>query len=773
MALCASPITTRDRIKRLVQLVHDLDVDINCVDVNGNNPLLLLCRTNRCSDLLPCIQSLLLCHDTNRQININHRNLQGWNALLLLCRYHTDENLVDFVRLLIQYGIDSSAKNKDGYNALLLLSRHYNNDNLIEILSLLFRHNKGDFDVNCRTNYGSNCLSLLCRYYNCGNLAEIIRLLISYGININSKNNDMRTPLTILCRFRGCENIIDCARLLIENGADVYCADSNGWNALQFICSNYCRENVIEIVRCLLMAVPLPRKIISWRTQSGITALEAFSRNWSGMLHYLLDELSAGVQLDVQSMGRIILNASLLGCLHSVKKLMLCLSAVPIDVNCKSPFDHLENVATHSFSLCKECSQDSVNEFRKKLESAVRRRLIFIHTPQQKKKEMFNNKITYNDICTYRHESRHRHISVPSFQKWLKLLSAWHDSNTITMKKINHYLDKHSHPSYDNHYVCKWCQVSRDVDDYLFRLLYKVKEIDPLFEIKQYDRYGSSYEKTNIFLPCEFDRIVTLKHFRQSSLNCKQVVYAGTCREADSSLEVNEPINSSSLLRHLTHLVDAAKDSVSSVHIFGPIIGYAETCVTVHFLYRGRHPPAMKASVDISVAVDICIEQSSETVTFPKWCHIPSCVPAFLVPYRRTEGSHWQITYPTVERDLLLRAGDVVARVYQLIKFLFSIQAQKTKQNRKKNIPRNICPSSYAVKTCLIQYLVFHSPPPWDSNDIIRHAIGVLEQYPMNSSEMKSFFGSNVFVYEISENSRNSVSEIISKLLAIKKNSLF
>jgi hypothetical protein len=675
--------------------------------------------------------------------------------------------------LLIRHGIDLNAKNDDGCNALLLLSRYYNNENLLEILSLLFQHSI-NFDVNCRTDFGSNSLSLLVRYYSHENLPDVIRLLISHGINVNSKNNNMRTPLIILCCFRGSKDLIDCVRLLIENRADVNCADSGGWNALQFICRNYCRENVIEIVRCL-SAVPSPAKIIGWRTKNGITALEAFSRNWSGRLHSLLGELSAGIRLrlDMQSMGRIILNASLLGCPHSVKKLMLYLPAVPIDVNYKTPLDYLEEVATQSFSLCKECSQDdrdlnhdSVDELREQFEFAPR---FFVQSPH-KKKEIFYNKVTYNDICTYRNDSRDRHVLVPSFQKWLRLLSAWHDSNTISMKKINDYLDKHSHPSYDNHYFCKWCQVSRDVDAYLIRLLHKIKEIDPLFEIERYNLYGSSSEKTDVFLPCEFDKVVVLKHFRQSASNCKQVIYAGTCREADSSLlEADESINSSSLLLHFTQLVDTAKDSVSSVHVFGPIVGYGETCVTIHFLYRGRYPPAMKASVDITVAVDFCKEQSNTvTAIFPKWCSIPRHVPAFLVPYRRTAGSHWQITYPTVERDLLLSAGDCVARVYQLLKLLFSLQAHKTKQDRKLDIPRKICPSSYAIKTCLIEYLVFHSPPPWESKDTIRHAIGVLKQYPMNSSEMKSFFDNSMFVYEISEKSRNFVSEVISKLLKME-----
>lgn len=766
MVLCASPIATKDRVQKIVDFVQDPDVDLNCVDRNGNSPLLLLCRMNHCEDLQSCIQAILspnpsICHLSRKKLNINHRNHQGWNALLLLCRYHTDENLIEILYLLIDFGIDVRATSNDGWNALLLLSRHYKNENLLHIVQLLI--DDGKLDINQRTNFGTNSLALLCRYYTRGNLVEIIRYLIDRGIDINCKNQDRRTPLGILCRFRGSENVIDIVQLLIKKGADVNCSDYDGWNPLLFLLNNYTRDNLKRIVEKFLT---LNSSIdIGWKTKNGITALEALSRNWSGMFHSLLDELSYGVRYDSQSMGRIILNVSLLGCLSSVRHLIMYrLFAVPVDVdtNCQiTPFDHLEQLTKTSFSLCKQCTPFSLQDVQELRKMFKFTQTIEIKRTVWRKDKEFQNKINYNDYSTYRHEGRARHIPVPFLEEWLTISNLWHTKTTAPLyKMVQNYLEKNSHPLLSNHSDCNWCRVAQDVDDYLQPLFNRIKILDPLFETKPLIGYGSSTEKTGVFLPSESDRAVVLVHFRQSPTNAKQVFYAGTCPKASSTLMENEPINSSSLLRYFYKLVNAVKDCAKSVHVFGPIVGYSETCVTIHFLYRGLHPPAIKASVDITLAIEM--EQPVMQIDLPEWCAIPYPLPSFLVPWRRSEGSHWQVTYFTVERDLLSLAGDCVAKVHKLLKFLLVLHEENN--NQKKDIPRKFCPSSYALKTCVIQYLIRCSPPPWHSRDIVRHAIGVLRQYPTDSSELKSFFDPDLVVYEVSQKSKRSVLEVIDKL---------
>ena len=462
MVLCANPTATKHRLRRIEQLIQDPDVDINCVDRNGNNALLLLCRMNRCDDLYACVQILLRGHQSvggHKRIDVNHHNLQGWNALLLLCRYHTDENLIDLFHLLIQHGINLRTK-VNNWTALLLLSRHYNNENLLEIAKLYLKHNQGY--INCRTDFGTNCLGLLCRYYNCKNLPDIVKLYINHGIDVNCKNNDRRSALVILCRFRGSDNVVDCIRLLIENGADINCADYEGWNALHFLCNNYARDNLVDLV---CYSTFHSHMITRSKTNCGVTALEALSRNWTGMLHSLLHKLSVGVEFDDQSLGRIIFNASLLGCFDSVVALMTRLWSVPIDSNLKDPSDYLEEVANQSFSLCSEClpiTKDHIKHMR----------MVFSLAPKIKiqpmwKKKVFVNEINYNDQCTYRHDGLTRNISLPSYNEWLQLCSAWHDDNTVTIEKIDNYLSKHSHPPGSNHSSCNWCLVTQDVDQVL------------------------------------------------------------------------------------------------------------------------------------------------------------------------------------------------------------------------------------------------------------------------------------------------------------------
>lgn len=759
LKLCANPTSTNDRVRRIEQFVQDPDADVNCVDSDGNNALLLLCRVNRCDDLYACIEALLQnrksVEDCRIRIDINHQNKQGWNALLLLCRYHNDENLIHLFYLLIQHGINVRAKTKYGFTVLLLLSRYYDNENLLEI-ALLYLENGGDIDINCTTNFGSNSLNLLCRYYSCANLLDVIKFYIEHGIDVNYKNYDHRNALVILCRFRGSDNVIDCVKLLVENGSDINCADIDGWNALHFLCSNYSKKNLAKLVSYLTSHSPL---LIRSKTNFGMTALEALSRNWIGVFHSLLNKLSAGVELDVQSLGGIILNTALLGCVHSTRALMLRLGAVPVDAELKDPFNYLEDVMKKSFGLCNECRCFSTNEIenlRNEFKLAFRIRILPVW-----KKSVFVNEINYNDHRTYRHDSRTRHVSLPSFPEWLQLCSTWHENNTISMEKIGDYLGKHSHPQVSNHSNCNWCQVADDVDNYLFQLLDKIKEIDPLFEAKQFHKYGSSSEKTDVFLPSEFDRLVVLKHFRSSPYNPQEVVYAGTFPETDS-LEVNQPINSSSLLLHITDLIKAAKEIVSNVYIFGPIIGYSETCVTIHFLYRGRYPPTIKCSVDLTIAVEII--DPTTNIALPVWCQMPDNLPAYLVPFRRVDGSRWQTSYPTVERDLILKGGDCVVQVYKLLKLLVALH--RAKEVRKEEIPRKICPSSYALKTCLYLHM-FSYPPPWHFDDIIQHAIGVLNNYPKNSSELKSFFDQDQVIYEVSQKSKDFVSEIIGKLKAM------
>ena len=112
---------------------------------------------------------------------------------------------------------------------------------------------------------------------------------------------------------------------------------------------------------------------------------------------------------------------------------------------------------------------------------------------------------------------------------------------------------------------------------------------------------------------------------------------------------------------------------------------------------------------------------------------------------------------------MLLEAGDAVTRVYQLLKFLTALH--HSKENLKREIPRKSSLSSYALKTCLFRYMRHHyRPPPWQPEDILRHAVGILRQFPLYSCEMTSYFNKEIVVFNVTPKSKEAVREIISML---------
>jgi hypothetical protein len=244
-------------------------------------------------------------------------------------------------------------------------------------------------------------------------------------------------------------------------------------------------------------------------------------------------------------------------------------------------------------------------------------------------------------------------------------------------------------------------------------------------------------------------------------------------------------------LEHFEELIEATIDRINCVHIFSPQVTYGETCVTIHFLYRGDTPPAFKASVDITIVVqptasscrsaNDCDEDAKSNNNsccprnLPPWCRMieqANNCEFYLVPYRRN-GSQWRLSYPTLERDTLLQANEMVIRVYQLLKLLVALQ--HSKDERGVEIRRKFVPSSYAIKTCLLQYMKTVDPSTWPSatlattptprgDEMLRHAIGVLRHYPLRSAEMFSFFDPEIKALDVTQSSQSAISEIIAKL---------
>ena len=121
----------------LQRLASDKVIDINCTDLNGFTPLLVLCRNNRSNSLYPSLKALLRREDIDIKCSSVHSPV---SPLILLCRYYPLGDLIDSVRLLIQRGVAVDLKDKDGRDSLYLLCQYYPGECLIDIARLLVYH---------------------------------------------------------------------------------------------------------------------------------------------------------------------------------------------------------------------------------------------------------------------------------------------------------------------------------------------------------------------------------------------------------------------------------------------------------------------------------------------------------------------------------------------------------------------------------------------------------------------------------------------------------
>ncbi|KAI9558003.1 hypothetical protein GHT06_014756 [Daphnia sinensis] len=383
--------------------------------------------------------------------------------------------------------------------------------------------------------------------------------------------------------------------------------------------------------------------------------------------------------------------------------------------------------------------------------------------PLKHKRVIITNGTEVLNLCNF--NTTEKNICLPDFEEWKSIHAAWHcqGKSVITLgQSIFHYLDKHSHsreqcdksPS-----TCNWCRVGKDVEDYLNLLMDNVAELCPLFTTDQLVQTGSSAEKTNIFRASEFDHLAILKHFSQSPSDPNEIIYTGS--DPVTLKYANGPVNASELLNLFRKCITEAVELVQNDVLSSPKIILGRTGVTIYFIHGGRYPlEPMKISVDLSIGVKIA--QQPPVIWFMK---NNSNNDVILVPQRPDAGSQWRLTYPTLERDMLLRADASVGRVYQLLKFLAALH--HSKDNIEREIPRKSSLTSYVLKTCLFSYMRRNYRPEeatWYAKDALHHAVGVLGHFPLNATEMTSFFFKDRVEFNITLESKQAATEIIAML---------
>ena len=227
LELCAYRSLVEEDGGRLLQLLQDDELNINCLDSNGRTPLMLLCCNNTDDNLLQFIEVLL----NRKNVDINREDSSnGLNALSALCVGYRGQQLPEIIRLLIQNG---SRLYSAGSSALHSLFSNGGEYNLLETVRALV---EGGAAVDSTAPHGSSVLHALCTHqHDYPDFMAVLSLFIEQGTNINSKDEQGRTALHIICAEHIGDDLIDIIRFLIENRIDVKAKDDKGVKAVHLL----------------------------------------------------------------------------------------------------------------------------------------------------------------------------------------------------------------------------------------------------------------------------------------------------------------------------------------------------------------------------------------------------------------------------------------------------------------------------------------------------------------------------------------------------------
>ena len=201
------------------QLALDEEVDLNCRDLNGCPPLVLLCRYNQTCNLLLCVQTLL----SRNSVSINAKDSLGFNALITVCYWHSGTGLLDVVKLLLERGIDTNAvTHHERWNAFfaLIFNRRGHFSLLLPIMQALVEYG---LNLNATID-GSNVLMDLAvstKHFNQPDFVSVIQFLIEQGIDVNLKDDSGRNALCYITNLYHGPQLTDIVRIFIDAGSEV------------------------------------------------------------------------------------------------------------------------------------------------------------------------------------------------------------------------------------------------------------------------------------------------------------------------------------------------------------------------------------------------------------------------------------------------------------------------------------------------------------------------------------------------------------------------
>ena len=184
-------------------------VDVNWANSKGRTALMEAALSGKKE-----IVDLLL----NNGASANAIDLQGNNPILLVMNSMISERKIDIIQTLIKKGADVNVINNDG-NSALLIGCKIGDESSVRLLI----DNKADVNPRDIKNGETPLISSI----QSGSL-DIVNILIKRGADVNKPNFDGETPLMIASWYKKGSIV----KLLLEKGARIECFDNKKQTAL-------------------------------------------------------------------------------------------------------------------------------------------------------------------------------------------------------------------------------------------------------------------------------------------------------------------------------------------------------------------------------------------------------------------------------------------------------------------------------------------------------------------------------------------------------------
>ena len=666
--------------------------------------------------------------------DVNKQNTSGRTPLMILCWVYQEEDIKSCIQVFVDHNADVRLTDKFGWNALHFICRFHHSAGLVPAINLLLEHG---IDVKAETKSQNCALHQLCQFNSGSQLKLAVQVLVQNDVDSSAK---LGRALDLLCRYNHqCEDFETVFHFLIDHGATLTYNAPNRKTLLHSICRYTVGVKMSELIERVM------------------TAIEGS------------DQISTSEFADKRDIfgNTAMLYAAQAGCVKTVKFLSNFGSLDAVDGFNKNTSSYLLDIVRYeSFPLCSCCRNEDIdinsNIFHE-LSLKPKVRYEFKKIPLSKLVE----KIPESMDQGFTNNPKRTRLYIPDPNYWKNLLRQWHSDSELDFSLARNFLNIYGHTKHHDDDPCSWCTISKMVEDYVQSLMDKAAEMDPRFN-GELLHYGSSAEGTKILSPDEFDFMLILKHFNEKNHIYQNNYVITSDYNSGDFADKDGNVSSARLLYFYYQLLNNAVHRVSNFHLIYQDISYGETCVTLHLLYRDK-PTPLRISVDITVGIARLSTDHLPAFVGNCWPDVPH--KEYLVPFRnvsKTELCRWKPSFPSMERDIMRNLDHTVLQCYSLLKlFVMLSQSSQMITSRKTK------PSTYALKTCLFEYLKEHSTP-WKEVDLPEHILGVCSTFLKQAhicSRLFCFFNPKMPVYEIGEKCLKVIESVQKRVSTITSDS--